>query len=130
MKEKVTDADNLVRDKILLRQKVTPKRATLPDGRSFVGRYERVTRKNLPRNITINKTQTIGQRQQRKRKTQQKVVVLVNVFNLGKNLLTFGTLKNGFDIGSKAISSEIGKKIIDEGIRHAPDLYNYGEKKR
>ena len=89
---------------------MTPKRATLPDGRSFVARYERVTRKNLPRNITINKTRTTGQRQQRKRKMQQEVRVLVNVFNLGKNLLTSGTLKNGFDFGSKAISSEIGKK--------------------
>ena len=36
------------------------------------------------------------------------------------------TLKNSFDFGSKAKSSEIGKKITDEGIRHVPDLYNYG----
>ena len=40
-----------------------------------------------------------------------------------------GLLKKGLDIGSKAISSEIGKKIIDEGIKHAPDLYKFGTSK-
>ena len=29
-------------------------------------------------------------------------------------------------MGSKAINSEIGKKLIDEGIKHAPELYKYG----
>ena len=91
VKEKDADADNMVRDKILLRRKVMPKRITLPDGRSFVARYERVSRKNLPRNVTINKARTIGLRQQRKRKTQQGAEG--SVFNLGKNLLTSGRLK-------------------------------------
>ena len=40
-----------------------------------------------------------------------------------------GLLKKGLDIGSKAISSEIGKKIIDEGIKHAPDLHKFGTSK-
>ena len=39
--------------------------------------------------------------------------------NLGaKNLF-----KRGIDIESKPITSEIGKKIIDEGIKHAPEHY-------
>ena len=93
VKEKDADADDMVRDKILLRRKVTPKRITLPDGRSFVARYERVSRKNLPRNVNINKARAIGQRRQRKRKTQQGAGILGSVFNLGKNLLTSGRLK-------------------------------------
>ena len=40
-----------------------------------------------------------------------------------------GLLQKGLDIGWKAISSEIGKKIIDEGIKHAPDLYSFGTSK-
>ena len=55
VKEKDADADDMVRNKILLRRKMTPKRVTLPDGRSFVARYERVSRKNLPRNVTTAK---------------------------------------------------------------------------
>ena len=31
-------------------------------------------------------------------------------------------------MGSKALSSGLGKKI-DEGIKHAPDLYKYGTSK-
>ena len=31
-------------------------------------------------------------------------------------------------IGSRAITSELGKKVINEGIKHAPELYNYGTK--
>ena len=56
VKEKDADADDMVRNKILLRRKMTPKRVTLPDGHSFVARYERVSRKNLPRNVTTVKT--------------------------------------------------------------------------
>ena len=33
----------MYKDKVLLRQKVTPRRVTLPNGRSFVARYERVS---------------------------------------------------------------------------------------
>ena len=32
-------------------------------------------------------------------------------------------------MGSKAINSGLWKKIIDEGIKHAPDLYKYGTSK-
>ena len=32
-------------------------------------------------------------------------------------------------ICSRAITSEIGKKAMDEIIKHGPDLYNYGTKK-
>ena len=57
-------------------------------------------------------------------------MILGNVFNLGKSLLTPSYLKEGLDICSNAINSDIGKKkIIAEGIKHAPELYNYGTKK-
>ena len=52
----------MYRYKVLLRRKVTPKRVTLPNGRSFIARYERVSRKNLPSNVTIRRNRTIGPR--------------------------------------------------------------------
>ena len=76
VKEKESDTGDMVRDKILLKQKVTPKRVTLLDGRSFVARYEKISKKSLPRNATINKAQTIGPRRQRKHKTQQGAGIL------------------------------------------------------
>ena len=37
--------------------------------------------------------------------------------------------KKGLDVGSRAITSEISKKLIDEGIKHAPELYKIGTSK-
>ena len=108
-----------------------PQRVTLPNGQSFVARYERVSRKNLPRNVTIKRARQIGPKRQTKHKTQKGGSLLGNIVNLGTKALTStGLLKKGLDIGSKAISSEIGKKIIDEGIKHAPDLYNSEHQKQ
>ena len=59
-----------MREKILLRRRVAPKRVMLPNGQSFVARYEKVSRKNLPRNITVKKVQKIVSRQ--RRRTQKK----------------------------------------------------------
>ena len=55
-----------MREKILLRRRVAPKRVMLPNGQSFVARYERVSRKNLPRNITVKKVQKNVPRQWRR----------------------------------------------------------------
>ena len=30
-------------------------------------------------------------------------------------------------MGSKALNSELGKRLIDEGIKHAPELYRYSK---
>ena len=82
------DEGDMRRDKILLRRRVTPQRVTLPTGQSFVFRYERVSRKNLPRNVTIKRAQQIGPRRQRKCKTQKGGSLLGNIVNLGTKALT------------------------------------------
>ena len=110
MEVKGVDVEDMYRNKILLRRKVTPQRVKLPNGQSFLARYESISKKNLLSNVTIRRSQTIGPRWQRKRRTQQGAGILGSVFNLGKNLLSSDALKKGLDIGSRAITSEIGKK--------------------
>ena len=44
-------------------------------------------------------------------------------------MLTSGVLAKGLDIDSKAINSEIGKKLIGKGMKHTPELYKYGKSK-
>ena len=106
---------------------MTPQCVTLPNGQSFVATCERASRKNLPRNVNIKKARQIGAKRQRKSKTQKSGRLLGDIVNLrAKALTSTGLLKKGLDIGLKAISSEIGKKIMDEGIKHAPDLYKFG----
>lgn len=55
----------MVRDEILLRRCVNPKKINLPDGRTFYARYERVGRRNLPTKVTIKKVRTIEPRRRR-----------------------------------------------------------------
>ena len=57
-----------MRQNVLLRRRVTPQRVRLPNGTSFLPRYERVSRKNLPSNVTIRRTRTIGPRSRQIRK--------------------------------------------------------------
>ena len=56
-----------MRKKIVLKRKTTPKVVTLTNGTTFTARYERISRKNLPTNIKVKKTRTIGPRTQRKK---------------------------------------------------------------
>ena len=102
---------------------------TLPSGPSFVARYERVSRKSLPENVTIKKNRTIGPRQKRKRKTQKGSWLVGTALRLGKNLLTSGAVTKGISMGSRAINSDLGKKLIDKSIKHASDLYRYGKER-
>ena len=60
-----------MRQKIVLRRRAVPLNITLPNGTSFVARYERIGRKNLPGNIGVTRTRTIGPR---KRCTRKKKV--------------------------------------------------------
>ena len=101
---------------------MTPQPVTL-------ARYERVSRKNVPSNVTIRRSWTIGPTKQRKPRTQKVAGILGSVFNLGKNLFSSSALKKGLDFGSRAITSEICNRVINKGIKHTPELYNYNTKK-
>ena len=37
--------------------------------------------------------------------------------------------KKGLDVRSRALTSEIGQKLLEEGIKHAPELYEIGTSK-
>ena len=71
-----------LRNKILLRRLAQPKQVTLPNGRTFLARYERVNRATLYlTNVRIKRTYTrkIGprrQRKSRKKNNKREVVIL------------------------------------------------------
>ena len=60
----------MVREPILLRRRATPKQVTLPSRETFAARYERTSRRNLPRNIIVRRTKRTGPRNQQKRRVQ------------------------------------------------------------
>ena len=55
-----------MREKILLRKRTSPKQVTLPNGTTFVARYERISRKQLPINVHVRNARKIGPRNRSK----------------------------------------------------------------
>ena len=64
-----------MRQKIILRRQAVPANITLPNGTTFVARYERIGRKNLPGNIRVTKTRTIDPQKKRTRKKKVRFVL-------------------------------------------------------
>lgn len=57
-----------MKQNVLVKRSVMPQRVCLLNDTSFIVKYERVSRKNLPSNMTIRQTKTIGPRNRRTRK--------------------------------------------------------------
>ena len=130
-----------MRETKILHRSATPRQITLPNGKTFVARYERTSRQNLPRNVTVRRTRRIGPRNQQKRRAQLHRSVTVRQTQKGASFLSSGLgkfaelgmkfgLKNlskkGLDVESRALTSKIGQKLIDEETKHAPELYKSG----
>ena len=84
-----------------------PKRVTLPNGRSFVARYKRISRDDLPLNIQMRRVYRQRAAPRGRRRRQR-----------GQGIMKF--LKKGFNIGKKAIKSRLGKKISKALITEVP----------
>ena len=63
-----------------------PQRIRLPNGQSFLERYERVSRQNLPRNVNIKQTRRIGPRNRHIKRAQRGGIMLRQLAKLGVNL--------------------------------------------
>ena len=124
----------MVNQTVILRKRAAPKIVNLSNGRSFTSKWERISRKNLPINIRVKIQRTIGTRKnnrmiylnlaapafrkikaRRKKRLQQQV---------GKGLAS-NLIKSGFDLDSKAIGSEFGKKLINKGIDNIPSIFKF-----
>ena len=63
--------------------------------------------------------------EKKKCKTQKGGKLLGTIGRLGTKALTStGLLKKGLGAGAKAINSDIGKKLVEERIKHAPEFYH------
>ena len=121
-----------MRETIILRRRTTLRQITLPSGKTFAARYERTSRRNLPRNVTVRRTRQIGQENNKKRRTKlhRNVIVrwtrctqkggsflssgLGKLADLGMKFAAKNFFKKGLDVGSRALTSEIGKKLMRE----------------
>ena len=103
------------RNRIIMIKRRTPKRVTLPDGRTFLARYKRATRNDLPRNINLirpykQRAAPKGRRRRRRRRRRNQ---------RGRG---FGsTLKKAVNFSKKAFNSRLGKKIARMVISKVPN---------
>ena len=84
-----------------------PKRVTLPNGRTFVARYKRISRDDLPLNIRMRRTYRQRAAPLGRRRRQR-----------GQGILKF--FKKAYKLGKKAINSRLGKNISKALINEIP----------
>ena len=104
----------------------TPKRVTLPNGRTFVARYERIKRFELPPNIAIRRTSrdriAVGRRRVRR---QQGQGIFDFVRKTAKNPLVKTIAKKGPEYAagiyhnlSKRVENKTLKRILNSDAAH------------
>ena len=136
----------MVKKHIILRKRANPKQIALPNGKSFVSKWERISTKQLPINIKVTRNRTIGPRRNNRmiyfnlarpalkkiRKKRREAIrnrlnpIYDRVNNQAGSGLGSDLVKAGFDLGSKALGSEFGKKLINKGIDNIPNLFRFG----
>ena len=116
-------------------KRATPKRVTLPDGRTFLARYKRATRDDLPPNINLprvykERAAPKGRRRRRRRLApyrERQRAALRRRAERGRGLGS--TLKKAYKLGKKAFNSRLGKRITRAVVSEVPDvLENLGGK--
>ena len=116
-------------------KRATPKRVTLPDGRTFLARYKRATRDDLPPNINLprvykERAAPKGRRRRRRRLApyrERQRAALRRRAQRGRGLGS--TLKKAYKLGKKAFNSRLGKRITRAVVSEVPDvLENLGGK--
>ena len=117
------------RDRIIMIKRTTPKRVTLPNGRTFFARYRRATRNDLPANVTFprvykERAAPKGKRRRRRvisyRERQREALRRRARAQRGRGI---GSLfKKAYKLGKRALNSRLGKKITKAAIAEIPDL--------
>ena len=139
----------MVKQTVILRKRANPKVVNLPNGRSFTSIWVRISRKQLPINIRVKRQRTIGPRRNntmiylnqaapalrriKKRRKKEVINRLGPVYDRvqgqsGRGLAS-NLAKTGLELGSKALGSEFGKKLINKGIDSIPNIFKFGASK-
>ena len=116
------------RDRIIMIKRATPKRVTLPNGRTFLARYRRATRDDLPPNITfprIYKERAAPKNRRRRRvipyRERQRAALRRRArAQRGRGLGSI--FKKAYKLGKRALNSRLGRKIARAAVSEIPDV--------
>ena len=104
-----------------------PKRVTLPNDRTFVARYKRIRRVELPPNIVMIRTYTqrAASRGRRRRQAQQGQEIFDFVKKVTRNLLVRSIAKKGLEYApsvyqnlTKRVKNKTLKRILNSDAAH------------
>ena len=111
-------------------KRATPKRVTLPDGRTFLARYKRATRDDLPPNINLprvykERAAPKGRRRRRRRlvpyRERQRAALRRRArAQRGRGLGS--VFKKAYKLGKRALNSRLGKRITRAAVSEIPDV--------
>ena len=126
------------RNRIIMIKRATPKRVTLPDGRTFLARYKRATRDDLPPNINLprvykERAAPKGRRRRRRRRLvpyrERQRAALRQRARAQRGRGLGSVFKKAFKLGKRALNSRLGKRIARAAVSEIPDvLENLGGK--
>ena len=114
------------RNRIIMIKRPTPKRVTLPDGRTFLARYRRATREDLPPNINLPRVykERAAPKGRRRRRLapyrERQRAALRRRAQRGRGLGS--VFKNAYKLGKRALKSRLGKRISRAVVSEAPDV--------
>ena len=116
------------RNRIIMIKRERPKRVTLPDGRTFLARYRRATRDDLPPNINLPRVYKQRAAPKGKRRKNRRLIpyrerqraALRRRAQRGRGIGSI--LKKGFKLGKKALNSRLGKRLARAVISEVPDV--------
>ena len=124
------------RNRIIMIKRAQLKRVTLPNGRTFLARYRRATRNDLPANISLpriykERAAPKGKRRKRRvisyRERQRQALRRRARAQRGRGIGSF--FKKAYKLGKRALNSRLGKRIARAAISEVPDvLENLGGK--
>ena len=107
----------------------TPKRVTLPDSRTFLARYRRATRNELPHNVNLirpykDRAAPKGKRRRRRLTPYRERAALarrdLRLRNQSGRGFVF-VFKKAVNLGKKAFNSKLGKKVARMVISNITD---------
>lgn len=115
------------RDRIIMIKRRTPKRVTLPNGRTFLARYRRATRDDLPPNVTFprvykERAAPKGKRRRRisYRERQRAALRRRALEQRGRGIGS--VFKKAYKLGKRAVSSRLGRRIARAAVSEIPDV--------
>ena len=111
-------------------KRATPKRVTLPNGRTFLARYRRATRDDFPPNISLPRIYKERAAPKGRRRTRRKVIpyrerqraALRKRARAQRGRGLGSIFKKAYKLGKRALNSKLGRRIAKAAVSEIPDV--------